>query len=189
MTGEMRLPLRTREVLYADGTRARSLRVFCPTRDRSLDPRVCAECPRVQVLSADAVHCCPPASGAHASAGAYASDSLTCVRDDVRLPLVAAVIRADRRFVPVVDEALKFVGFIGSWQVQNAPIPVRLLIARDLAVASSLVFREGDSPEDVLRGMGRRRARVAALVDSRGTPSGTLTDVEVLRAVVAARQP
>jgi hypothetical protein len=120
--------------------------------------------------------------------GAYAPDSLTCVRDDVRLPLVAAVGRADPWFLPVVDEALKFVGFVGSWQVQQAPIPVRLLVARDLAVASSLAFQEGESPEDVLRGMGRRRARVAALVDSNGTPSGTLTDVEALRALVADRR-
>lgn len=186
MTEPRHLPVRTREVVYADGTRGRTLQVYCPTMGQSIAPRRCATCPRLHLLWADAVECSPAIEN-DAPVEAFVSTTLTCVRDDVRVSLLATIPRSEPWFLPVVDAGVRFIGFVWSGDLLQVRVPAALLVAHNLVRASSLAVAESAPVAHVVRWMGQRRARAVALLDSRGTPTGVLTDVEALRALAVTR--
>jgi CBS domain-containing protein len=65
--GPVELPVRSVDILERNGRTVR-LRVFCPSRYRSVDSSTCTVCPFVQTFSVIAVTCAPP--GVSAEAGA-----------------------------------------------------------------------------------------------------------------------
>jgi CBS domain-containing protein len=60
------LPVRSLEIFERDGRTVRALRVFCPSRYRSIDSSTCAVCPFVHTVSDTAVACAPPGVDADA---------------------------------------------------------------------------------------------------------------------------
>ncbi len=60
------LPVRSLEILERDGRTVRALRVFCPSRYRSVDSSECVGCASARTVSDTAVICAPPCADADA---------------------------------------------------------------------------------------------------------------------------
>jgi len=191
----VRLPVRTREIVTAGGSRVRALEVFCPARRQSIQAAVCGACEHASACSSSEVVCDPPGITSaldldpEADAGAAANATTTCARSDVVGATLVGMIPELPRGVPVVDDIGRFVGFVSSAHLAKSPFPWRVTMAMaagDLAFGSSLSVHETAPLSSALRVMARHAVREVALVDGAGGLHGVLTDLGALRALVGA---
>jgi predicted transcriptional regulator len=159
--------------------------VFCPVRERSTDPGLCAACPHLLAIRKEAVECAPPRV-AQSTIGSYGGARLLCLHEDLHLAAIDAFASPGWVF-PVVDEQTRFVGLAADSQRATLDLPPGLVMARHLGLRSALVLHESQPVGQALRAMAQRRARFVTLLDDEGTPRALLTDVEVLRALPGAK--
>jgi hypothetical protein len=179
------LPISTLTVIERDGSMFRTLHVFCPMDDRTVSVERCVACPMCERLDASeasgrpSVACsfeAPSASKRKRGVGGTLSRFATCMRDDavnVVLPTPSPIAP-----LPVVDEHLHLVGFLG---------PGRQVGANDGALSHAL--EEHTAIPAALAHMARRRLRQAAIIDCDGTVVGVLDDLEAMRALRAMATP
>jgi CBS domain-containing protein len=183
---EVKLRVRTLEVVASDGSRARGRSVYCPRREHSTDVEVCRVCEHLKGETAEAITCAPPdvtrTVGLAVSAGSASSDAIVCACADVPVKELLAALPPDPWALPVVDGAGHFLGFLSRERLRTSELPWQVAVAADLMVDSSLTVHETMSLRAALELMVHHRARVVALVDDEGTVRGLLTDIEALRA-------
>jgi len=184
------LPVRTRRILAADGSKHESLYVACPGRMRSMDLDACRTCAHAQKVSTEVVECSPvvPApTEARSWAGSIAPLSVTCVRANVVTASLSFWAPPEASMIPVVDTDSRFIGFVSSTQPIAVATTARLAMALPVSElvfgTKKLAVLESDSAEYALRVMAHCRASVVAVVDDSGTPRGVLRDIEALRAM------
>jgi CBS domain protein len=189
------LPIYSRETIAADGSTARQKLVFCPVRERTIDPMCCCGCPHANAISKSSVECAPPApnSGSTDWTIVAAISALTfCCLDGELTGEAAAPLLAQRADgLPVVDARGRFCGFVSSAAPGSGGLPSRLsstLRVRDLAVGHALAIGEERSIGEALEAMALRHARALAVVDADGNVRGVLTDIDALRAWTALRR-
>lgn len=161
-------PVHTVEVIGRDGTRAKALRVFCPSQARSLDLEQCARCSRLRTLPEDPhapgarITCSvsalePPSASApdsipsfatlaaSASVGDIMGARVTCVRPEVDVTTLDGEFGPiHASLLPVVDDDAKLLGVL--WRHDLAPprmhesiaLRVRLRVADRDTVADQL---------------------------------------------------
>jgi CBS domain-containing protein len=193
------LPVRSLEIVSADGSRRRHLRVFCPVESRSLDPRTCGRCDLCVSIPDDMdadgaeLRCRIPrrTDPPHATswfigteaistwlpAGVIAGRRLLCVRLDASVRAVGeALERTAASTAVVVDERTRVLGVVGQADLRaREDTPV-------LAVVDADVPRVLESAPlaDVIASMAYGRAHRVVLVRSDGNAAGLVTEVDVL---------
>jgi CBS domain-containing protein len=200
------LPIRVLEVVQQDGTRARSLRVFCPRELASVDPERCERCGFQREpedgVRAPAIGCSaevpldvdetPPQSspllyGPHALAtrvpiGLAAAPVVVCLLADT--PLSAAyrgVPRGRYLSYPVVDADGVLVGSLPAGALPSDEGDVDLLLTAAEVMVPAVSVRECDLLEEAIGAMTGHHVRQIAIVDASHRVIGALTDLDLLR--------
>jgi CBS domain-containing protein len=189
-----------------DGTRARSLRVFCPRELASVGPERCErcgfQCPPEDGARAPAIGCTaevrltrddtPPQSspllfGPHALAtrvptGLAASQIVVCIHADAPLVAVCAAVPAGRFLsYPVVDSDRLLVGSLSASVLPPDEASIdRLLTAAEVMVPAVSVC-ESNLLEDAIGAMTGHHVRQIVITDARHRVIGALSDLDLLR--------
>ncbi len=187
---ELRLLAHATETVASDGTQARSLRVFCPPQQCSVEVSECSACKHVTSVGPGLVRCSPPpvseAAGLEIPAGAVAAPTITLARADVPGTRLLSIMPPEPWALPVVDASGHFLGFVSRSELTIPGLPWRLamaLPAAALAVGSSLVVHEAVPLRRAIWLMAHRRARAIVLMDDAGVVRGALTDIGALGAL------
>jgi CBS domain-containing protein len=192
------LPIYTRETIAPNGARTRQRLVFCPPRQRTIDPSSCDECIHANAVSAIGVECSPPApcverhqDPSTVAVGAIASSTFACLDGELTAEAISPLLAQQPGGLPVVDERGRFCGFASHAIPGKSGLPPRLtstMRVKDLAIGHALAIGEGCSLHDAVEALALRHARALAVVDSDGTVQGLLTDIEALRTWAALRR-
>ncbi|HXX67882.1 MAG TPA: hypothetical protein VEK07_11900 [Polyangiaceae bacterium] len=189
----VRLPIYARETIARDRSRARDHLVFCPPEGRTIDAKDCLACGHARAISDTTVICCPPVSElvrktTNPEVGAVASAGFTCVVADVCARAVQSILPEAPWGLPVVDVDRRFCGFVSRVSLEESGLPPRLtwtMRVGDLAVGHALAIDERCTLHEAVEMLAVRRARTLAIVDSKASVRGLLTDIEALRAWTA----
>jgi len=189
--GVRRLLVKDREIVSADGSRARSAFVYCPAEKASVDVARCKACAMAQEVTAGEVLCTPVTERSapeETPAGSAAGAQILCVHADVPCQMLVSVAPREPWSVPVVDDQARFLGFVASRQLAPPPRIRRPTVldsipARDLTSGTVLAIHECTTVRAALRLMAHRSTRVLALVDDEGVLRGALSDIEALGAL------
>jgi hypothetical protein len=200
------LPLRVREIIRGDGSRARTLLVFCPRERASIAPETCARCafrcppedgkyaPAVGCGAAEpgasapspapAILCGPDPVASHLSTGTASAQIVLCVLADAPFGVVHRAVLSTRRWLafPVVDEQGKLLGTLPSALVTGVgeePREAFLPVAD--AMLPALSVRESEPLDSALSTMTSHHLRHVPIVDAAQRVTGVLSDLEVLR--------
>ncbi len=198
------LPIRIREVVRSDGTRSRSLLVFCPREEASIAPDICVRCafrcPPEREGLAPAVGCAVEGEeradegasnglfyGAHPAAariaaGVSSGRIVVCVQNDVPLIVAAGAIDSRRGCValPVVDDQGVYLGTMRS-VVAPPRGPGSLFLTAADAMVPGVAVRESDHLDDAIGTMTSHHLREVPIIDGKRRVVGVLTDLELLR--------
>jgi CBS domain-containing protein len=214
-TGTERHPILATHVVRVDGSRKRELRVFCPSRDRSVPADVCRACTHCHAVVSDAsgsrewICCTPPThTGASADLGRTAGEAVredaVAVEEDVLVRDIVALFAERRlRVVVVVDGEGHVAGVVQDSQllpqihahahresITDSALVDWVLLAASRASAVMSVARpipEAMSVREALDQMAGLRHQRLVVVDEEGAPVGVLVDVHALSALRANR--
>jgi len=200
------LPIRIREVIRPDGTRVRTLFVFCPREDTSVQPERCARCgfrcPPADVGLAPAVGCevelpegeAPSeasdglvfghhAIAARVSAGAASTQIVVCLEADTPLCVASGVVDPGRwTAVPVVDDKGTLLGAVpGAMLTRSSQEPRERFISAVEAMRPVRSVRDSDHLDEVISIMTAHHLRCVPIVDVAHRVTGVLSDLELLR--------
>lgn len=200
------LPIRVREVIAIDGSRVRSLHVFCPRQSESIRPERCARCnfrcPPEDGARAPAVGCSlegdasardcatpsilygPEAAAARVPAGAASSQIIVCIQARAPLEVVRRAIAFERRWFafPVVDEQGVLLGTVPNDAVGAAcEHAAESLLPVSDAMLPAVAVRESDHLGDAISAMTSHHLRVLPIVDRDRRVMGILSDLDLLR--------
>jgi CBS domain-containing protein len=198
------LPIRLRETIRRDGTRVRSLLVFCPRQRASVAPDRCGRCglqqsPQKAALApeiecgvdaegegsgepVDGLLLGPHAAATRIAAGEACARLVICLES--RVPLRLARDAVDRRqygvVFPVVNAAGVLVGTVPDSALANINARDVFATAADAMVPSSTVG-QAEPLGDAIGAMTSHHLRHVVVVDVERRVVGTLSDLELLR--------
>jgi CBS domain-containing protein len=215
--GTERLPILATDVVRLDGSRKRELRVFCPSRDRSVPADVCRNCSFCHGVEIDArgsrewICCTPPMPGGSCAnlertAGEALREDAVAVEEDVLVRDVVALFAEQRlRVIVVVDAEGRVSGVVQDSQLLNqihahahresltdsALLDWALVSASRASAVMSAArpIPEAMSVREALAQMAGLRHQRLVVVDLEGAPVGVLVDVHALSALRASKEP
>lgn len=181
------ITIRLREIVRADGSRARSLHVFCPRRLTSIAPSQCApcgyRCPSDPDADAQDAGNGPLAVAARVHAGAASSQHVVCVLENTRLQTIKDTTRGVRAFaLPVVDHDGVLIGTIARSELSTAceaPATARSF-AWEMA-RPAFAIRESARVDEAIAQMTAHHLRMVPIIDEERRVTGALSDIDVLR--------
>lgn len=186
------ITIRLREIVRADGSRARSLHVFCPRRLTSIAPSRCAPCgcrcpndPESEAVDASVG---PLAVAARVYAGTASSQHVVSVREDMRLQTVRETTLGVRAVaLPVVDDDGVLMGTLARSDLGTACENPRAF-AWELA-RPAFAIRESSRVDEAIAQMTAHHLRMVPIVDAERRVTGALSDIDVLRWVARGAPP
>ena len=187
------LPVRSLEILERDGRTVRALRVFCPSRYRSIGSSTCAVCPFVRTLSDTAVTCAPPGADADAEpaadkplflgpdalalripVGAVCAARAVAVRADVRMAHARSVLN-DEPFVVVLSRDDRVRGVLSTAELSDELPPLGEMADRTPTVPEYAPLIEA------IELMLHSHVRIVPVVGEDRRFLGLVADLDVLR--------
>jgi CBS domain-containing protein len=195
------LPIRTRCVVGAEGSRSIALIVFCPDHAATIAVEVCERCPRLSHVDRHgeqpAVTCelASMPSLQEAYVGALSQPAVLCARRDT--PLTALDDGPRSRVIPVVDESDRYVGAVVQGRSSTPPPPSSSGVARDALLAPAtagdvlehpFTVHERDDLVTAATTMTSSRARCVPVVNDAHEVVGLLDDMTLLASFARARR-
>jgi CBS domain-containing protein len=198
------LPIRVREILRRDGTRVRSLHVFCPRERASIAPEVCARCdyrcPPEDGKRAPAVGCAadvegpasapvgilcgPDAAAWRVAAGAASARRIVCVLAETPMGVARRELAGEPVgiTVPVVDASGAYVGMLPLVAVTVAMDhrPEALLPVAD-AMEVAVAMDESAPLGELIASMATHHLRQVPMTGAGGELTGVVSDLDLLR--------
>ncbi|MGH7328509.1 MAG: CBS domain-containing protein [Polyangiaceae bacterium] len=183
-------PVLVREMVQPDGSRQVSLRVFCAKQNESVDLDVCRRCPTCVDIDGDDsggvwVRCARSSAEASsetaACVGAILKAAVICVREDVAIVTIAAIlVERELPHVYVVESTGLLLGAVRDVDLLRARVGrVDVVAAQDM-MSTAVRAREELGVHDALLGMASRHARQTAVITRDGILIGALVDVTLL---------
>jgi hypothetical protein len=187
----VRLPVRTRRTLHADGSSPPSRWVFCRTRGRSVPLSACEACPHVRAVPderggfLECVGMAPTtlaarADVAEAAARAVVADVMSldslCVRADAPVALLGRRAPLTTACVPVVSEDDRLQGVLGA---EVAPLAGGQS-AGELAAAPTAVLVDAMPLSVAVECLAEAPRGVLPVVSETGFVTGILTSHDVV---------
>jgi CBS domain-containing protein len=196
------LPIRTRRILAGDGTVTATRTVSCPQRGEALAVSRCGECPRCQQITEQGVTCqthaprpwlrsaapasrVPPSLADRIAIADVMSRDVACVRDDVSVESLGALLR-DRAIgaVPVVDEAGFPIGLVSKTDLLRERWPDEATV-EDVMTPLAYTLREDDPLSRAAAFMVVERVHHLPIVAADGRVVGMLSSLDFARWVAA----
>jgi CBS domain-containing protein len=198
----LELPIRTRRVLAGDGQVTRTRTVLCPQHGEAVAPSLCGECPRCNEIDEHAVRCTPaaphasmrwasrlhrilPSAADKVAIADVMSCDVACVREDVSLESLTALLR-DRGIgaVPVVDSGGFPIGIVSKSDLVRERDELDFTVA-DLMTHVAFTLREDEPLSRAAAIMAVEHVHHLPIVAADGRVVGMLSSLDFARWVAA----
>jgi CBS domain-containing protein len=196
------LPIRTRRTLAGDGEVTTTRTVFCPRHVEAVALALCGECPRCDEIGERAVICTPDpppstmrralrrhdilmSAADRVAIGEVMSRDVACVRDDVSIESLAALLR-DREIgaVPVVDGDGIPIGIVSKSDLIRERDELDFTVA-DVMTPMAFTLREDDPLAQAAAVMTVEQVHHLPIVAADGAVVGMLSSLDFVRWVAA----
>jgi CBS domain-containing protein len=200
------LPIRVQVVVGRDGSRIRSLLVFCPRSSASIEPERCSRCnfrcppedgPRAPAVgcsveeggagddgrAASALLYGPDAAAARICAGAASMQVVICFHADAPVGVVDPVLGTARPSFayPVVDTNRVLLGCVpGSVLATSLADPADAFVRMSELMVPAVAVRESDHLDDAIGAMTSHHLRHVPIIDDERRVTGALFDLDIL---------
>jgi CBS domain-containing protein len=195
-------PIRTRRILAGDGEATATRTVLCPQHGEAVALAVCGECPRCEHIGEEGVTCTPdaphptmrwasrlhrilPSAGDRVAIAEVMTRDVACVRDDVSVESLQALLR-DRAIgaVPVVDGDGFPIGVVSKSDLVRERDELDFTVA-DLMSRVAYTLREDDPLSRAAAVMAVEHVHHLPIVAADGRVVGMLSSLDFVRWVAA----
>ena len=196
------LPIRTRRTLAGDGEVTTVRTVLCPQHAEAVPLALCGECPRCLHISEAGVTCTPetrhptmrwasrlrrilPSAADRVAIADVMTRDVACVRDDVSVESLAALLRdRDIGAVPVVDGDGFPIGVVSKSDLARERDELEFTVA-DLMSRVAYTLREDDPLSRAAAVMSVEHVHHLPVVAADGRVVGMLSSLDFARWVAA----
>ena len=199
-----KLPIRSRTVVSGGGGTTRAQTIWCPAHGEAVALSVCAECEHCEKIDAGGVECRPesarpamrwtpllrrmlPSAADRVAIAAVMTRDVTCVRPDVSLEALAALLLdANIGAVPVVDDEGFPIGLVSKTDlVRVHAAAVAGAKVADVMMPFAFTLREDDPLSRAAAIMSVERVHHLPIVSADGRVVGMLSSLDFVRWVAA----